>query len=400
MLLGARLALAAPVIPLTDTGETLEAAGTRASFLALGTGARAISLGGAYAAVADDATALDWNPAGLGQLTGLSAVAMHQSFDAGMSWSTLNLGRPLGPGVAGLSVGAYRFGAYEIRDDLGVLTGTGNDTDLAFAAGWAMENPAFLGGDGWWGVSAQAVTEAAAGTGFAGTAGILYPLTRAWTAGLAVQRLGAGDRMPASVRAGALFTPVWFPASAMLDVSFGLGDQALGVSAGLEIRPHRLVALRAGYRHDSEDQGYGGLAGVAAGAGIRWRSLGIDYAFQPFGDLTTTHRIALVYAAEPARPRSATPTSASVPAAASPTAESEYQAAVALYASRDYDGAWRRANTAIALDANHWQAWQLVGNCRYAKGDVSGAITSYRRSLSLHPDNPGLKAFVDGLEKK
>ncbi len=55
---------------------------------------------------------------------------------------------------------------------------------------------------------------------------------------------------------------------------------------------------------------------------------------------------------------------------------------------------------AIQLDPNHWQGWQMVGNCQYAKGDLPGAIVSYRRSLSLHPDNPGLRTFLDGLEKK
>ena len=42
---------------------------TTANFLKLGAGARAEAMGGAYAAVADDATALYWNPAGLTRIS-------------------------------------------------------------------------------------------------------------------------------------------------------------------------------------------------------------------------------------------------------------------------------------------------------------------------------------------
>jgi hypothetical protein len=39
------------------------------SDLGMGIGARAVSMGGAFTAVADDASAVFWNPAGLSQLT-------------------------------------------------------------------------------------------------------------------------------------------------------------------------------------------------------------------------------------------------------------------------------------------------------------------------------------------
>ena len=38
---------------------------TAAQFLKIGVGARAIGMGGAFVAVADDATAIYWNPAGI-----------------------------------------------------------------------------------------------------------------------------------------------------------------------------------------------------------------------------------------------------------------------------------------------------------------------------------------------
>ena len=41
---------------------------TAASFLEIGIGSRAIAMGGAFVAVANDATALYWNPGGLSRL--------------------------------------------------------------------------------------------------------------------------------------------------------------------------------------------------------------------------------------------------------------------------------------------------------------------------------------------
>ena len=48
-------------------------------------------------------------------------------------------------------------------------------------------------------------------------------------------------------------------------------------------------------------------------------------------------------------------------------------------------------------DANHWQAWQMVGNCQYELGDKAGALVSYQRSLDINPDNPTLKQWADQL---
>jgi hypothetical protein len=46
-------------------------------FLNLGVGGRALGLGGAYVAMADDATATYWNPAGLSQISSQELVFMH-----------------------------------------------------------------------------------------------------------------------------------------------------------------------------------------------------------------------------------------------------------------------------------------------------------------------------------
>lgn len=69
----AGLALLLPLIFASPAGATRLAG----EFMALGAGARALGMGGAFAAVADDASAVYWNPAGMAGIQKRQALAMH-----------------------------------------------------------------------------------------------------------------------------------------------------------------------------------------------------------------------------------------------------------------------------------------------------------------------------------
>ena len=61
----------APAQNLTKTGTTA------APFLKIGVGSRAIGMGGAFAATADDITAIYWNPGGLAKIYSSEATFNH-----------------------------------------------------------------------------------------------------------------------------------------------------------------------------------------------------------------------------------------------------------------------------------------------------------------------------------
>ncbi|MEK7474837.1 MAG: hypothetical protein AAB152_04290 [Candidatus Coatesbacteria bacterium] len=91
----------------------------------------------------------------------------------------------------------------------------------------------------------------------------------------------------------------------------------------------------------------------------------------------------------------AAPAAAATPQAS--PAEVAYEAALAQYNAASYDTAMQGAAAAVRADPNHWQAWQLLGNCRYARADKRGALEAYDKSLALHPDNPGIRTFADSM---
>ena len=73
--------------------------------LRLGAGARSIGMGGAFTAIADDATATVWNPAGLGSAADLSINLSTQQLDLDRSHNFIALTKALGSaGSIGLAV--------------------------------------------------------------------------------------------------------------------------------------------------------------------------------------------------------------------------------------------------------------------------------------------------------
>ena len=82
-------------------------------FLSIGAGARALGLGGAFVAVADDSTASYWNPAGLYQLEGGELMLMHASKFSNLAvFDCISYAQSLPVGTIGLNW--LRFGIGDI----------------------------------------------------------------------------------------------------------------------------------------------------------------------------------------------------------------------------------------------------------------------------------------------
>lgn len=267
-------------------------------FLLMDTHARPVALGGAYTALASDANALHYNPAGLGSIKRSEATFMHNKYVQGLSQEHLAFAS-----VHGWSVNLdYLNGGRTERTTFAQKSGTGSSFglyDLALGAGYGRRFGDFSVGGGLKLLRSQ--VDNVSGTGFAVDGGVLYgvPQFEGLTVGLAVQNLGpemrfqrAKEKLPLNVRAGAAYA---FPAlgaahTVALDVMKARTDKAT-VGFGAESVLGKLIAVRMGFTTKND-------AGMGLTAGVGWlvnESASVDYAIVPFDDLGLAHRISVTY---------------------------------------------------------------------------------------------------------
>ncbi|MEN3038229.1 MAG: PorV/PorQ family protein [Candidatus Kryptonium sp.] len=111
LILGISISLAQIGSSLTKTGTT------SAQFLKIGIGARAIGMGGAFNSIADDISAIYWNPAGLSRIVGRGEATFNYVdwlMDIKYSFAAfaLNLGNL---GTIGMQISSLTMGEMEVR---------------------------------------------------------------------------------------------------------------------------------------------------------------------------------------------------------------------------------------------------------------------------------------------
>lgn len=101
--------------------------GTTSLFSDAGVGARALSMGGAFAALSDDPTAVFWNPAGLDFIERKSASSFYSGLDFGTSYNFVGAVFPT-LSFGSFGIGWTRFSTNDIRetDPEAFQTGTGD----------------------------------------------------------------------------------------------------------------------------------------------------------------------------------------------------------------------------------------------------------------------------------
>jgi hypothetical protein len=139
-------------------------------------------------------------------------------------------------------------------------------------------------------------------------AGLLYRLRDGRTNfGLSASNLGVQlsglspehkDPLPIILRAGVSHRTMELPLTVALEAVYPTDNDVYG-SLGLEIHPNIPIALRAGYSSYGQNYKTGGskdnTAGFSFGAGFKLAKVAIDYAFLPYADLGSLHRIGFAY---------------------------------------------------------------------------------------------------------
>ncbi len=291
-----------------------------AQFLSLGFGARALGMGEAFVAVADDASSIYYNPAGL---AGVKPEAEDQGpgekksseFLISHSWHIQDTGLTqlaYDRNSTGFSLTYFSAGSLEGRDDMGNIKPDFTADDFAFSGGYALKTGRLSAG-----AAIKAVHQRIAGSAasaFCADAGALYGLkTLPLTLGLSVSNIGTKVKfesesfpLPVVYRAGlALRTSAHFPAILSAEMDFPNDSPAL-FRTGVEYTGFKLIAFRAGYRTTPGSQhsailgkGFGDpsvlseMYGFFMGIGFVLNQISIDYALLPYGELGSAHRFSL-----------------------------------------------------------------------------------------------------------
>lgn len=314
-------------------------------FLRLGVGARALGMGEAFVAVADDASAPYWNPAGLVFMPQRQVLFMHaEQFGDAINHDFISFAMPLEDQGA-LSVSIIRLSVDNIpitsdikptdEEDVGCdgipNTGDegegngrfdtgepfirrlhqneirwGNDAEYAIVFSYAkrLSDRLSLGGN--FKLITQRLLGLASSYGVGLDAGVLYEASDALTLGLKVADItttrlfwdtGWRDTIGPTLIPGLQYTREIPALDGVLTAAFDAritfegndGSQLEGENIGADLRPgveywfKKTIAARLGASGER----------VTAGFGVRYGGFGADYAFVGHEELDNSHRVSL-----------------------------------------------------------------------------------------------------------
>ncbi len=270
---------------------------TQSEFLKIGLSARAAGMAGAFGAVADDLGALEYNPAGLGLLENSQVSMMYSRWLADINFGSV-AGAHVIPllGTVGLGLNLLDVGSIE-----GSSVKSFTASSFLLRAGWARS----IRDDLTVGAGLKVLNEKISDFNSSGgtlDGGALFTPVRGLTIGAAIMNLGTvsafeqkKDALPLLVKVAGAYKGLEGDYGMLIgsvDLDYYPAPASLfNPTFGAEYWGGRYFALRAGYAVRKTD--LSSLVGFAAGIGVRWQSLRIDYAFAPFSSLGTTHRVAL-----------------------------------------------------------------------------------------------------------
>jgi len=284
--------------------------------LKIGQGCRASAMGESFTALSDDASAVYWNPAGLGLVTDHQFDLSHQEWFEGIRDEIGHAAVPLGPGALGLGM-AYT-GENDVRywdpEQQKFAEFNAWGAMLTAGYGWRISDMFTVGATatGLYQDIAPDVGAVAGNVGYGGALdlGATGRITDNLGLGFAARHIGSMtygqgfEKLPVEFALGGMYTisgdyMTDDPASTWtlnftLDAVAPALDNSPNVRAGVEFKPIRQLAVRLGYRTGPVSLGdLGYVNGLTGGLGATLGNFGLDYAFAPYGELGMTHRIGL-----------------------------------------------------------------------------------------------------------
>lgn len=231
-------------------------AGLPGAFLRMGGGSRAVAMGRAFTAVANDASATYWNPAGLASLVDPEMIGMYTSLSMDRRYNYVAFSLPVRSlGTIGLSYTSLGVDNIEGRNLFGRVTDSFSNSESAYFVSWGFPLSDFLHLGG----TVKYIThslENRQSTGFGLDAGLMFKAWDFLQFGVMIQDIstrvkwdtesGLHENFPFTTRLGAAFKPSSFPIIIGMDLE-RVKDRDVRLHTGLDFNVISGFSLQVGY---------------------------------------------------------------------------------------------------------------------------------------------------------
>ncbi len=297
------------LLPLQAMGaQIFEKVGTLGGqSLKIGVGARAAAMGDAYVAIADDATAVYWNPAGIARLSGQSISINHTAWPADILFdqAAYVFNVKWIPGMIGVNVRALTMSRDKVRTTY-LPDGTGETFDagewaygLTYARSLTDKFSAGLSVN-----YIQTGLDDVTGKSTTFDFGTLYDVgILGAKIGMSIQNIGSDMKfldetvkMPVFFRVGGSFSLLQRGESRLLTSAEFTHppDNSEKLNLGAEYAFHDYLFLRGGYKMNYDTEG------LTAGFGVKFpltlvksSVARLDYAYSDLKFLSQAHRVSV-----------------------------------------------------------------------------------------------------------
>lgn len=262
---------------------------TTAGFLKIGVGARAMGLGGAFTSVADDPSAVYWNPAGIARMEKSQLQFSHYSWYQDIKIENLFVTFPGKRLSFGAGVTYLDYGKFESYDEAGNIGEELSMYDLAAAFSLSINlNDMFSAG-----ATAKYIEQSfdiVKANSYAFDAGILCDFDNIQL-GLAAVNIGPRTKfvyeeedLPAAVRFGIALRPFHDQALFSTELDAPLHGN-LSLHQGAELNISRQLFARTGFIYKTEALPGTDALSYNLGAGLSYGVGRFDYTFTPSEEL-------------------------------------------------------------------------------------------------------------------
>jgi hypothetical protein len=267
-----------------------------AQFLKIGAGARAMSMGGAYVAFADDAYALYWNPAALSHIRRREAIFTYTFYMQDMRFGYIGFITPNRYGCIGSSITYLIHEDIEGFDSEARSTGWFKANEFAWDISYGKNITDRLSIGGNIKLIRQRIADKK-GMGMSIDIGSMLLMNKYLTFGaicrnITLKRLQLDiekEHLPLTFAIGTACRVPDIGLSITCDITLPCDNKPY-INIGGEYWYQHTLSARLGYRG-----GPGTDAGFTAGFGYSFGLFSIDYAMEPFGTLGNSHHVSFQY---------------------------------------------------------------------------------------------------------